>query len=224
MISGMTLKAIIFDMDGVLCDSEPYIIRAASMMFWETYKTRVLPEDFIPFTGTGEARFITGVAEKYNLQLDIERDKQQTYTNYIQLIRGELTPLPGTLAFIEDAKARGLKLAVASSADRRKVNANIKQLGLDPNDFGVIITGSDVTRFKPDPQCFQIAADGLNIPYHACLVVEDAVAGVKAGKAAGCRVLGLLTTFPRKALREAGADYLAENLGDVANAAPESLT
>ncbi|QDU35559.1 Phosphorylated carbohydrates phosphatase [Poriferisphaera corsica] len=206
------IKAIIFDMDGVLCDSEPFIIEAARMMFREKYDTEVKPLDFVPFTGTGEARFLGGVAEKYGIELDVEGDKVLTYQNYSQVIADRLEAYPGVKEFIEEVKARGIKTAVASSADTIKVKDNLNQIGLLWEDFDVVVTGSDVTRHKPDPECFVIAADGLSEKYEDCLVVEDAVAGVEAGKAAGCRVLGLTTTFNESALRGAGADWVASGL------------
>ncbi len=202
-------------MDGVLCDSEPFIIAAASLMFKQNHNTTVQPEDFLPFTGTGEARFIGGVAEKYNVILNLDRDKQQTYTNYINLIQNKLTPLPGSIDFIRAAKDRNLKVAVASSADRIKVEANLKQIGFDWDDFQTIITGSCVTQHKPNPECFILAADGLDEPYENCLIVEDAVAGVQAGKAASCKVLGLTTSFTSSDLTAAGADWIAKDLSDI---------
>src|SRR5512141_2349715 len=80
-----TVRAVIFDMDGVLTDSEPLINAAAIAMFREK-GLRVLPEDFLPFVGTGEDRYIGGVAEKYEFPLDVQQAKKRTYEIYLDLV------------------------------------------------------------------------------------------------------------------------------------------
>lgn len=200
---------IIFDMDGVLVDSEAYICRAGCQMFKELGLT-VRPEDFTPFIGTGENRFLGGVAEKYNFPVDIEQIKKRTYDIYLEIIKGSLKPLPGVNAFIEKCKAQGKKLAVASSADRRKVTGNLHEIGLSLQQFEAVIVGEDVEHKKPAPDIFLLAAKRLAIPPEACLVIEDAVSGVTAAKAAGARCLALTTSFDREQLHH--ADFWAENL------------
>lgn len=209
------LEAVVFDMDGVLCDSEPFIAEAAGRMFAETYGLPVTPEDFRPFVGTGEDRFLGGVAEKYGVTLALPRDKRRTYDIYLEIIRGRLQPVPGAKAFVEACRKRGLKLAVATSADRVKMNGNLREIGLPPETFEVCITGDDIQRKKPDPQIFQVAAARLGVQSTACLVVEDAVAGVQAAKSAGARCLGLTTTFDSARLRLAGADLTARDFTEV---------
>lgn len=209
------LDAVIFDMDGVLCDSEPFIRQAATQMLHETYRLNPAAEDFAPFVGTGEDRFIGGVAEKYGVALTMPRDKQRVYTIYLNLIRGRLQPLPGAVQFIARCRALGMKLAVASSADRIKVDGNLNQISLPATGFDALVTGSDVERKKPDPQVFLAAAAKLGLKPNRCLVVEDAPGGIAAGKAAGCRVLGLTTSFTAAILIRAGADFIAVDLSDV---------
>ena len=89
------IEGVVFDMDGVLCDSEQFICMAARRMFAETYNCSASPEDFLPFVGTGENRYLRGVAEKYGVQLDLTRDKASTYAIYLEIVRGQLKPLPG---------------------------------------------------------------------------------------------------------------------------------
>ena len=202
---------IIFDMDGVLVDSEPFICQAGCLMFKELGLT-VRPEDFTPFIGTGENRFLGGVAEKYNFPVDIEQIKKHTYDIYLEIIKGSLKPLPGVNAFIEKCKAQGKKLAVASSADRRKVTGNLHEIGLSPQQFEAVIVGEDVVHKKPAPDIFLLAAKRLAIPPEACLVIEDAISGVAAAKAAGARCLALTTSFDREQLHN--ADFFAANLAD----------
>lgn len=202
------IKAIIFDMDGVLIDSEPFIREAAIRMFAEKGLT-VHPDDFLPFTGAGENRFIGGVAEKYGIALDIERDKARTYQIYGEIVRGRLEALPGVHEFIAKAREKGLKLAIASAADRVKVDINLDEIGLSEEDFDAVITGSDVTRKKPDPEIFLTAAAKMGVEPRECLVCEDAPNGIEAARAAGMRCLGITTTFCPDELQ---ADWHASNL------------
>src|SRR5579863_6905537 len=92
-----TLRGIIFDMDGVLTDSEPFIIEAATRMFAERHHLVVHHDDFLPFTGAGEDRFLGGVADKYGVKLAMPQDKQRTYAIYLDIIRGRLHPLAGAV-------------------------------------------------------------------------------------------------------------------------------
>ena len=203
------LKGVIFDMDGVLVDSEEYICEAAMKMFAE-HGFKVKPEDFIPFVGTGEGRYIGGVAEKYGLPIDIEKDKARIYEIYGEIVKGRLQPLPGVHDYIEECRARGLKLALASSADKIKVVTNLNEIGLPTETFDVVVCGKDVEKKKPDPQIFLMAASRLCLDPSECLVVEDAVNGVAAAKAAGTRCLALTTSFTPDDL--AAADWIAPTL------------
>jgi HAD superfamily hydrolase (TIGR01509 family) len=214
-MSSNRFLGVIFDMDGVLCDSEPFIREAACEMFARRHHTRARPEDFLPFVGTGEDRFLGGVAEKYGVSLQMPQDKLLTYEIYLELIRGRLTPLAGAVEFVAKCRRMGLKLAVATSADRLKLEGNLRQIGIPAASFDAIVTGSDIKRKKPFPDIFDLAAARLNLPCDRCLVVEDAPSGIEAGKAAGAMCLGLTTSFDESALRHAGADWIAPDLANV---------
>jgi HAD superfamily hydrolase (TIGR01509 family) len=211
----MRLDGVIFDMDGVLVDSEEFICQAARTMFRERYGVDISPDEFLPFVGAGENAYIGGPAKVRGVELHMPEDKDRVYEIYLEQIVGRLRPLPGVTAFIEDMKSRGVSLAVASAADRVKVEGNLRAIGLEAETFQALVTGSCVTRHKPDPQCFQMAAEGMGIPPNRCLVVEDAINGCKAAKAAGATCLGLTTSFSREELQQAGTDYLAPHLGEV---------
>jgi HAD superfamily hydrolase (TIGR01509 family) len=209
----LTLPAgVIFDMDGVLVDSEPFICKAACMMFDEL-GLRVRPEDFVPFVGMGENRYLGGVAEHYHFQIDITQAKKRTYDIYLDIIRGRLQPLPGVHAFVEKCRLLGKKIAIASSADRRKVIGNLSEIHLPPDQFDAVITGEDVVHKKPNPEIFLLAASKLGLAPQHCLVVEDAVSGVAAAKAAGAVCLALTTSFTRRQLQD--ADFFAPSLAEV---------
>jgi beta-phosphoglucomutase len=210
------LAAVILDMDGVLVLSEPFIAEAAMRMFAEKGHA-VGVEEFRPFIGTGEDRFIGGVAERRGILLDPARDKARTYEIYLDLIKGKLQPLPGVLDFVRACRSAGLRLAVASGADAIKVRANLSEIDLSPSLFDALVTGEDVVRKKPAPDVFLQAAARLSVEPAACLVVEDAVNGVAAAKAAGSRCLALTTSFAAGELR--AADWIAADLAHVPRAA-----
>ena len=207
-------------MDGVLCDSEPFICEAAMRMFAETYGLRVRAEDFLPFVGAGEDRYLGGVAEKYGLTWNLQEDKQRTYQIYLEIIRGRLKPLAGAGEFIARCRRLGIRLAVATSADAVKMQGNLAEIGLPPETFDVCVNGLEVVRKKPDPEIFLLAIRRLELQPGECLIVEDAPNGIRAGKAAGATCLGLTTSFSAAELRAAGAHWTA---ADLAHVPPEAL-
>ena len=205
------IQSVIFDMDGVLVDSEELICEAAIQMFAE-HGVTMQPDDFVPFIGAGEDRYLGGPAEKAGFAIDIERDKTTTYAIYAEIVRGRLQPLDGAREFMAKARERGLTLALATSADEVKMLVNLREIGLPPEAFDAIVNGLDVTRKKPDPAIFIEAAKRLGTPIAQCLVVEDAVNGVAAARAAGARCLAVMTSFSEDRL--AGADWFANTLAD----------
>jgi beta-phosphoglucomutase len=206
------IKGVLFDMDGVLVDSEPFICQASIMMFSELGVT-VNPGDFSPFVGMGENRYIGGVAECHGIKVNIDRVKARTYEIYEIIVRGKLSPLPGVHEFISECRERGLKLALATSADSIKMEINLREIGLSAGTFHSIVTGLDVENKKPFPDIYIKAAENIGLEPCECLVVEDAVSGIKAGKSAGCRCLAITSSFGISELHE--ADWVCGSLLDV---------
>lgn len=202
-------------MDGVLCDSEPFICEAAMRMFAQRHQLQVRPEDFLPFVGAGEDRYLGGVAEKYGVALQLEADKKRTYDIYLEIIRGRLHPLAGVGEFIAACRKSGLKLAVATSADERKMRGNLAEIGLPPETFDVCVNGLEVVHKKPDPEIFLLAIRRLGLESADCLVVEDAPNGIRAAKSAGAQCLGLSTSFSAAELKAVGAGWTAPDLAHV---------
>lgn len=203
------IKGVIFDMDGVLVDSETLICKAAIEMFSE-HGVIALPEDFMPFVGMGENRYIGGVAEKYNLNLDIKEAKGRTYEIYGIIARDHLDPLPGAISFLNRCRDMQLRTALATSADSYKMEVNLKEIGLSKDDFLSTVNGLEVNRKKPFPDIYLRAAENIGLNPEECLVVEDAVSGVRAAKAAGCRCLAVASSFDKSALNE--ADWICDSL------------
>jgi cytidine deaminase len=205
MISG-----ILFDMDGVLVDSEPLVLQAA-IDYFGTIGIQANAEDFTPFIGAGERRYLCGVAEKHGVTLDFEQARKELFSRYASLASRQ-GPMDGVLRFMGNARKAGLKMAVVSSASREKVDINLRAIGIAPADFDLVVSGEMVKRNKPEPDIYQLAALSMGLPTEECLVVEDALNGVVAGVRAGCTVCALGTTFPVSSLFEAGADLVISSL------------
>lgn len=205
----MKIKGVLFDMDGVLVDSEWFICEAAVRMFAEAGLI-VEKADFLPFVGAGENRYLGGVAEQYNFPIEIERAKARVYTIYDEIIPGKLKVLPGVNEFISLCRRKGLKLALATSADKRKMETNLNEIGLSGDVFDVKINGLDVERKKPFPDIYILAAEKIGLKPEDCLVVEDAVNGIEAGRKAGAKTLALTTSFDSSLFPD--ADWIAEDL------------
>jgi HAD superfamily hydrolase (TIGR01509 family) len=206
------IRVVIFDMDGVLTDSEPLINAAAIAMFKEK-GLDAQPDDFIPFVGAGEDRYIGGVAEKYRFPLDLVEAKRRTYDIYLRLVPAQLEAFPGVHELVNACRRSGLRVAVASSADEVKVHANLRKIGLPPESWDAVITGEAVEHKKPAPDIFLFAARTLALSPAECVVVEDAVNGVQAAKTAGMRCVAVAHTMSAENLR--AADLVREKISDV---------
>jgi beta-phosphoglucomutase len=188
----MNIKAIIFDLDGVIVSTDEFHYQA-----WK----RLADEEGIYFDRNINNR-LRGVSRMKSLEIILEKsdhsydepEKLQMATrknNYYQELIGSLTPghiLPGVMDFLSEAKKNKLKIAIGSSSKNSPLI--LKQIGLDKH-FDVTVDGNDISRSKPDPEVFLLAAKRLALPVECCLVVEDAEAGVQAALSGGMRVLGV---------------------------------
>lgn len=217
VMTDKNFKAVIFDMDGVLCDSEPFINEAGVEMFRRYYDLTVQPDDFLPFVGAGDDRYVGGVAEKYGFSAELPRDKNRMYDIYLELIKGRLQPLAGVRDFIARCREAGCKVAVATSSDTAKMEGNLREIGLPAETFDACVNGSMIEHKKPAPDIFLAAAGKLGAEAAECLVIEDAVNGVQAALAAGMTALGITSSFPPETLLETGASWTAPDLAGACN-------
>jgi len=189
------IKAVIFDLDGVIVDTAHYHFVA-----WK----RLAKELGIDFTeveneqlkGVSRMRSLEIILELGNLRLSQEEmdrlatKKNQWFVDYINAMKPNEI-FPGVKEMIQDIRAGGIKIALASSsknADTVLTLLNIKNL------FDVIVDGTMITHTKPDPEIFLLAAKKLDLPPSDCLVFEDAEAGVEAAIAAGMKCIGVGST------------------------------
>ena len=203
-------KLIIFDMDGVLVDSEEAIAQASIESLSEWGVSAKL-SDFKQFTGMGDDIFIGGVANIYGVEYDLKM-KARAYEIYFEKAAERVAVYPWSKVMIEALSDVGYKLAVASASDRVKVLKNIECIGVDPEIFDALITGSDVKNKKPDPEIFLKAAKTAGEDPADCVVFEDALSGVKAAKAAGMTCIAVTTSFDEDKLYEVGADKVVADL------------
>ena len=196
----MKYKAILFDMDGVLIESE-WLMRASAIQALADYGIKAEHEDFVEFTGMGEDRFVGGVAEKHG-HAYVTAMKDLAYDYYGQRVMKEAHIPNGVKEMLQILHGKGITLAVCSAADLRKVRYNIQAIGVDESIFTALVTGSDVERKKPFPDIYLEGARRVGMNPEDCLVVEDAISGIQAAHAAGMDAVGVPTTFSKEELKE----------------------
>ena len=206
-----TIQAVIFDLDGVIVSTDN-----CHYLGWK----RMADEEGIPFDRMENDR-LRGVSRMASLEIVLEK-AGRSYTEdeklalaerknryYVELIQ-QLTAdaiLPGAMETLHALRERGIKLAIGSSS--RNTPIILRQIGLSEY-FDAVADGNQITRSKPDPEVFLLAARLLGVEPSCCLVVEDALAGVEAALAGGMRALGV-----GSAAREPSATYCAQSLAHV---------
>ena len=130
---------------------------------------------------------------------------------YRDVARGRIRLMDGVREVLDALTARGVRLAIGSSGVRANLELTVDECGLDGR-FAAIASLEDITRGKPDPQVFLVAAAKAGVAPARSVVFEDAPVGIQAAKAAGMYAVGLTTTHPAAVLSEAGADEVVANL------------
>jgi beta-phosphoglucomutase family hydrolase len=208
------VKAVLWDLDGVLVDSAPFHFQA-----WRELLAS-LGREF------GEADFRRTFGLRNDAILrdlvgdlppgEMERLAARKEALFRRAALGNIVPLPGALTLLRLLRERGFKLALVSSTPHGNIDLILGSLGVEAA-FDVIVGEADVTQGKPDPEGFLLAARRLGVPPEECVVIEDAPAGVEAAKRGGMRCVGVCHDRPREAL--AKADLVVEGLEDPAVAA-----
>lgn len=183
------IKAILFDLDGLMFDSEPHSLASWEAVLAERGVTldQLTIDSILGRRIDATARTLI---DKYHLP-DTVQGLADAKTEYqITHLADKVKPMPGLIELLDEIDRRGLKKAVASSGLRRYVEAVLRANGLLER-FSVIVTGDQVAHGKPAPDVFLAAARALNVEPQHCLVLEDAPHGVLAAKAAGMTCLGV---------------------------------
>lgn len=181
-------QAILFDMDGLLVDSEPVwgLAEQRLMLAWGAPWTDA---DMHACRGTGIPETARRMAARAGRPFDAERDPAALVDAFLELVP-TIADQPGAQELVAFAREAGLRLAVASSSPRRVVSRVLEARKLW-SSFEVIVTGDDVVRKKPDPAIFLLAAERCEAPPARCLVLEDSMPGVIAATRAGIPVIAV---------------------------------
>lgn len=205
------LRAVIFDLDGVIVDSHPAHFQAWKAFFRSIGKN-VAERDLL-FILEGRKRedilrhFLGDLSEAQVKQYGAK--KEALFRDAVP----ELKTIRGLREFLDRLQRAGLPLALASSASRGRAAYMLEQLDL-ARRFRVVVTGDDVKKGKPDPSIFRLASDGLKVEPAHILVCEDAVSGVEAAKAAGMKCLAIAANGRGPLLEKAGADRVVQDFSE----------
>lgn len=191
--------AVIFDMDGVICHTNPY----HSMAFREFFSTRELAPTDEEF-----AQHMFGKSNKYILThflkrpiegeefLALEEEKEGLFR---KIYEPHVDPIAGFVSFFNDLNANGVKLGVATSAPKANLELILSKVPIR-DLFGSILASEDVQKHKPDPEVYLKSAENLGFSPDKCLVFEDSFSGVSAALNAGMKVVGVLTSHTKEEL------------------------
>jgi HAD superfamily hydrolase (TIGR01509 family) len=197
----MPQQAVIFDVDGVLVDSYQAHLQSWQQMLAE--QGLAFTEDHFRATfGRTSGDILKELCGSDTSQGELEAFDDRKEALYREMICKEFPTIDGAVQLIDSLSAAGLALAVGSSGPPENIRLTLDCLGRADN-FAVQVTRTDVTRGKPDPQVFLIAAHRLGVPPAQCCVVEDAPAGIEAANRAGMTSIALTGTATREQLADA---------------------
>lgn len=191
----MKKKTALFDFDGVIVDTEPLYD-----LFWDEAGVRY-ETGIDHFAAVIKGTTLPYIMEKY-FSDRTEEFRQMVIkesTEYESTM--PLPAMPGSIEFLHLLKENGVQIGLVTSSDNAKVTRAFKMHRLE-NLFDTVVTADRITKGKPDPMCYLLAATDLNVSPSDCLVFEDSFAGIQAGTAAGMRVIGLSTTNPEESLKD----------------------
>ena len=205
---------LLFDMDGVLVDNHSYHVQAWNE-FCSRYHKHLNKEEFDRHVN---GRTVQEVVT-YLFGPEIPQEKILQYSNekeevYRSLYRPHIKPVAGLLNFLQKCREEDIPTAVATSAPTINMDFTLDTLELKQY-FSVLKDSSGIERGKPEPEIYLKTAEALKAPQENCVVFEDSLSGIQAGKAAGMKVVALMTTHTEAELLESEADLLIRNFESV---------
>ncbi len=195
------LKAVIFDMDGVIIDSEP-IHRIVVKDLFKHLRISVTDKLIDSFVGTSPNQMWTKLKNKYRLQQSIteltgmQGDRYINYFNYL-LLQKETKPIPGVVELIKDLSKNKIKLALASSSSIKNIGLVLEVFKLE-RFFAAKVSGDEVDSGKPAPDIFIHALKSICIHAEDCIVIEDSKNGIEAAKSAKIKCVGFCNVNSRE--------------------------
>ncbi|GMU38551.1 MAG: HAD family phosphatase [Phycisphaerae bacterium] len=217
----MLMRGVIFDLDGVLIDSAEAHLRSWRVLA-ERHGRTITDEQFAATFGRQNRAILPILWGREVDETEVARLGEEKEACYRDLIRGRIRSIamPGAEALIRDCRAAGLAMAIGSSTPPENVALALEELGVAAH-FSAVVTSKDVTRGKPAPDVFLLAAERLGLPPGQCVVIEDAPAGIDAALAAGCAAVGLTSQHAREKLGH--ADLVVDRLTELASGRLMSL-
>ncbi len=195
MSSATPFAAVVFDMDGVLVDGEPFYYEAARAVLAED-GVRFPLDQYRKYMGTkgGWNEFVLELGLARPAAYYRDRCSERVAASY-RAVDADAA-LPGAVELVRGLRRIGLPLAVASSSHRTNVETCLERLGVR-DAFDAVVCGDDVKHGKPDPEIYLRAADPLGVSPHQCLAIEDSPAGIRAARAAGMTCWAVRTEYTR---------------------------
>ena len=206
----MATRAVIFDMDGVLIDSGAHHRAAWRALLDELGVAPLAPDSWRLTIGRPSVEAVSLLLGRAMSGAEAQRLASRKQEHYRRLVTGGPTTVRGVVEFVAELAARSVPRAVATSASRRDVEDLLTRAGLR-HRFEAVVAAEDVSRGKPDPEVYLLAASRLGVEPGHCLVFEDAVVGVRAARSAGMRAIGVSTAHTETELRAAGAERAVED-------------
>jgi beta-phosphoglucomutase len=205
-------RALIFDMDGVIVNSEP-LHQSAKRRALRSAGIEVGESDFAQYTGRSDRAMITDLAKVHGCSDDeveaILLEKERLY----RLGEPQLLPISGAIEFLYWAR-KHYRFAIATSATPRNRTSTLANLRL-AHFFDVAVDSASVIQAKPSPEIFLKAIAGLELPAGDCWVIEDSVNGIVAARHAQCVPVGLTTSFHRAQLLSEGAHLVVDSFSEL---------
>lgn len=209
------IKAVIFDLDGLLINSEIAWAAADKILLGKRGHTPT-EELFTKRLGTGNIKTVEIYKEEFGIDEDTHKIAEERKVLFYEHLKNSLSLMEGAYELITQLYDKKYKLAIATSGSHRDKIEQILQMLKIASFFPVIVTGQDVEHNKPAPDIFLSAAKKLNVSSSESLVLEDAPNGVIAGKAAGMMVFAVNSDQSiREELKKAGADEIFKSLSEL---------
>ena len=196
------IKAVIFDLDGTLLDNNDVHLKAWKQYLKENEK-QISDEDFKEnISGRTNKDAIEHIYKKEMTEDEASKYYLEKEEIYRKMYRLDIAPITGLQDFLEELHKHKIAMAIATSGIQVNIDFMFNHVPIKKY-FKKIVNSRDVSKGKPDPEIFLKAAEVLHIPTENCIVFEDSIAGVRAGKSAGMKVVALTTTHTPEELKEA---------------------
>ena len=206
------IQALIFDMDGLLVDSET-VAGEALRLFLHGHGHEMRPNTIEGALGMRLPEAVALVAEAYGLPGPVDELTAAYDAMRLQALHGNVLAMPGAVAVLDWAAARGVPRALATSSFRGHADVSLVEAAL-AGRFDVEVTGDEVLHGKPAPDLFLLAADRLGVSPESCVVFEDAPAGLEAAVRAGMRVVWVPNSHTRRLTARTPVAARLESLSD----------